>query len=207
MKIPPVVFLGLGTLLFSLANGWNSAGIQEPPKNNGSLPKLTIGLILPHTNFGVREYIRAINKAVLALHRAKPKFSFLEKYQFTQQQVRNFKMQLSPSPTGKWFSNYETSNFMRSIIEMPDCCLRCTLTKVLKSNEYTNQVWQWVNNWVIYYFYLTISSNDHRCYNRDDLEWKYRLFIWAFVNIISRDDRDNSREYCSNLIIRGKLWV
>lgn len=65
---------------------------------------LNIGLILPHTNFGVREYIKAINNAVASLHRSRVMtrgFSFLKKYNFGNKNVHHVLMQLTPSPTGK----------------------------------------------------------------------------------------------------------
>lgn len=72
-------------------------------QRNESLPKLNIGLIVPYTNFGAREYTKAINKAVANLHKASRglrKYTFLEHYQFTQHQIRNVMMELTPSPTG-----------------------------------------------------------------------------------------------------------
>lgn len=65
---------------------------------------LNIGLILPHTNFGVREYIRAINNAVANLHRSRVMakgLSFLKKYNFSNKNVHHVLMKLTPSPTGK----------------------------------------------------------------------------------------------------------
>lgn len=65
---------------------------------------LNIGLILPHTNFGVREYIRAINNAVASLHRSRVMtkgLSFLKKYTFINKNVHHVLMKLTPSPTGK----------------------------------------------------------------------------------------------------------
>lgn len=64
---------------------------------------LNIGLILPHTNFGVREYIRAINNAVANLHKSRAMtkgLSFLKKYNFGNKNVHHVLMKLTPSPTG-----------------------------------------------------------------------------------------------------------
>lgn len=63
---------------------------------------LTIGIILPHTNFGVREYKRVTNAAVNNLNRVGrgQKFEFLKKYQFNTDQVKGTMMKLTPSPTG-----------------------------------------------------------------------------------------------------------
>lgn len=63
--------------------------------------QLNIGLILPYTNFGVREYIRSIASAVTGLHRSRgPKLSFLKQYHFNLQQVHSVMFALTPSPTG-----------------------------------------------------------------------------------------------------------
>ncbi|EGI68455.1 Glutamate [NMDA] receptor subunit epsilon-2 [Acromyrmex echinatior] len=78
---------------------------QKLMRSNTSLPKLSIGLIVPHTSFGVREYTRAINKAVLNLYKGhgrtkgQSRFSFLDKYEFTPSQVNSTMMKLTPSPT------------------------------------------------------------------------------------------------------------
>ncbi|KAE8739464.1 hypothetical protein FOCC_FOCC015040 [Frankliniella occidentalis] len=66
-----------------------------PPRN------LTIGLLVPHTNFGVREYIRAVNQAVGGLSRARGmsrRFDFMRKYNFTAANVHSTLMMLTPSP-------------------------------------------------------------------------------------------------------------
>ena len=69
-----------------------------PPRN------LTVGLLVPHTNFGVREYIRAVNQAVGGLSRSRAmtrKFDFMKKYNFTQANVHSAFMTLTPAPKGK----------------------------------------------------------------------------------------------------------
>ncbi|KAG7211417.1 hypothetical protein KM043_010705 [Ampulex compressa] len=100
------ILLVLGTVVISTTCGLHSTiGGQESSTGNGSLPKLTVGLIVPHTNFGVREYIKAINKAVGNLDKGHGKmkgqarFNFLDKYQFTKDQVKRAMMRLTPSPT------------------------------------------------------------------------------------------------------------
>ncbi|KAK6630957.1 hypothetical protein RUM44_003129 [Polyplax serrata] len=61
---------------------------------------LTIAIILPHTNFGVREYKRVTNAAINNLHRGRgQRFEFLKKYQFGSEQVKSTMMTLTPSPT------------------------------------------------------------------------------------------------------------
>lgn len=64
---------------------------------------VTVGLILPHTSFGVREYIRSVKEAVEKLTKSRgPKLNFLKKYEFSQRQVHSVMMTLTPSPTGKY---------------------------------------------------------------------------------------------------------
>ena len=87
-------------------------------RRNGSLPKMSIGLVVPHTNFGVREYTKAVNRTVGSLRRSygrtkgQSKYSFLDKYNFTQKLSM---MTLTPSPTG---TTYES---MRAIPRMMRC--------------------------------------------------------------------------------------
>lgn len=73
---------------------------KSPPKE-----QLNVGLIVPHTSFGAREYIRAINNAVSGLQRSRgPRLDWLKKYTFAPQNVHNVPMKLTPSPTGSFFS-------------------------------------------------------------------------------------------------------
>lgn len=87
----------------------SESGVPESSRRrNGSLPKMSIGLVVPHTNFGVREYTKAVNRTVGFLRKGgKLKgqnkhsgSSFLDKYDFTQHSVRLSMMTLTPSPTG-----------------------------------------------------------------------------------------------------------
>lgn len=74
----------------------SSSMVRDPPKH-----QVNVGLILPHTNFGVREYTRARNSAVSSLHKSRgPRFKWLEKYAFTTNNIHNVLMLLTPSPTG-----------------------------------------------------------------------------------------------------------
>ncbi|XP_015431881.1 PREDICTED: glutamate receptor ionotropic, NMDA 2B-like, partial [Dufourea novaeangliae] len=102
------VFLIVGTLVVSTSCGWRSTagetGVHETSRNRtGFLPELTIGLIVPHTNFGAREYTKAVNRVVGNLHKEHAKdqtmFTFLDKYDFKQDQVKLTMMTLTPSPT------------------------------------------------------------------------------------------------------------
>lgn len=89
-------------------------------RNNTSLQNLTVSMIVPYTNFGAREYSRAINKVVQNLYKGhtrtnnkgQTKFSFLDKYRL---QVSHRMMKLTPSPTGKYFHsrlNLEKKGFI-----------------------------------------------------------------------------------------------
>ncbi|KAI9589977.1 hypothetical protein GQX74_008145 [Glossina fuscipes] len=63
--------------------------------------QLYIGLIAPHTNFGKREYLRAIHSAVSGLNKTRgAKLTFLKDYQFEPRNIRFDMMSLTPSPTG-----------------------------------------------------------------------------------------------------------
>ncbi|KAI8128311.1 NMDA 2B, Glutamate receptor ionotropic [Lucilia cuprina] len=62
--------------------------------------QLYIGLIAPHTNFGKREYLRAIHTAVSGLNRTRgAKLTFFKDYQFEPRNIRFDMMSLTPSPT------------------------------------------------------------------------------------------------------------
>uniref|UniRef100_A0A1A9ULP2 Uncharacterized protein n=1 Tax=Glossina austeni TaxID=7395 RepID=A0A1A9ULP2_GLOAU len=62
--------------------------------------QLYIGLIAPHTNFGKREYLRAIHSAVSGLNKTRgAKLTFLKDYQFEPRNIRFDMMSLTPSPT------------------------------------------------------------------------------------------------------------
>lgn len=104
------VLVILGALVASADCGSRSTISESKPasrKRNGTSPEtITIGLIVPHTNFGRREYTKAVNRTVGALHksygRSKSKsYSFLDKYNFTQHAVQLRMMSLTPSPSGK----------------------------------------------------------------------------------------------------------
>ena len=108
MKLSVCVLPFVGSLVFARSLQWRSSSqsmIQDIPAGNKSLPSLTIGIIVPHTNFGAREYTKAINRAVGGLYRGRgqPKLSFLSKYRFTQYDITSVMMKLTPSPTGNLF--------------------------------------------------------------------------------------------------------
>lgn len=72
--------------------------------STGNREQLYIGLIAPHTNFGKREYLRAIHTAVTGLNKTRgAKLTFFKDYQFEPRNIRFDMMSLTPSPTGKSF--------------------------------------------------------------------------------------------------------
>ncbi|KAM7349893.1 glutamate ionotropic receptor NMDA type subunit 2 isoform 2-T4 [Cochliomyia hominivorax] len=71
-----------------------------PKSSSGNKEQLYIGLIAPHTNFGKREYLRAIHTAVSGLNRTRgAKLTFFKDYQFEPRNIRFDMMSLTPSPT------------------------------------------------------------------------------------------------------------
>ncbi|XP_043501800.1 glutamate receptor ionotropic, NMDA 2B isoform X7 [Polistes fuscatus] len=104
----------LGTLVVSGVQTWGSTigqneirerSIEENVKNN-QLPNLTIGLVVPHTNFNAREYTKTINRVVSNLRKGHAgrnkghgRFTFFDKYAFTQHHVKSTMLRLTPSPT------------------------------------------------------------------------------------------------------------
>lgn len=93
-------------------------------RNITSLQNLTVSMIVPYTNFGAREYSRAINKVVQNLYKghsrtkSQSKFSFLDKYRL---QVSHRMMKLTPSPTGKYFRS--KLNFEKKGLILLDVCV------------------------------------------------------------------------------------
>lgn len=98
-----VLFFLLSTVSFLEVESWGDAtksGPKVKPKE-----QLHVGLIAPHTNFGKREYLRAINSAVNGLNKIRgQKLSFLSNYEFTVSNVHFDMMSLTPSPTGEFYS-------------------------------------------------------------------------------------------------------
>lgn len=84
--------------IISPLRGRMMAGNASMPQKNQSL---SVGIILPYTSFGVREYKRVMNLAVTNLNRGRgQRLEFLKKYQFGSEQVKSTMMKLTPSPTG-----------------------------------------------------------------------------------------------------------
>lgn len=71
-------------------------------QHGGDKEEFNIGLIAPHTNFGKRDYLRAINVAIQTLNKLRgTKLPFLEDYAFSAANVHFDMMSLTPSPTSK----------------------------------------------------------------------------------------------------------
>ncbi|XP_058827198.1 glutamate receptor ionotropic, NMDA 2B [Topomyia yanbarensis] len=62
--------------------------------------QLNVGLLVPHTNFGRRDYLRSISTAVLGLQKGRgPKLTFLKDHEFQTSNIHFDMMSLTPSPT------------------------------------------------------------------------------------------------------------
>lgn len=91
-----LLFITFGTIVHVVCALQTFNTPEETPKDT-----MNVGLILPHTTFGVREYRRAINNAVSGLHRSRgPRLEWLKKYNFAPANVPYVLMRLTPSPTG-----------------------------------------------------------------------------------------------------------
>lgn len=87
---------------------WRSQSSAKGSKKDEK-EEFNIGLIAPHTNFGKREYLRAINSAILALQKMRgTKLGFLKDFSFSSTNVHFDMMSLTPSPTSKliFFAKY-----------------------------------------------------------------------------------------------------
>lgn len=68
----------------------------------GEKEAFNIGLIAPHTNFGKRDYLRAINVAIQTLNKLRTtKLPFLAEIGFSAANVHFDMMSLTPSPTSE----------------------------------------------------------------------------------------------------------
>ena len=61
--------------------------------------RISIGLLLPHTTFKVREYSKAVQTAMTSLK--KQDLSFLNTYRFQVSDIHTDMLKVNPSPTGK----------------------------------------------------------------------------------------------------------
>lgn len=96
-----ILFFLLSMVSFSEVESWGDATRTGPGSKNKN--QLHVGLIAPHTNFGKREYVRAINSAVNGLKKIRgQELSFLSlssNHDFTVSNVHFDMMSLTPSPT------------------------------------------------------------------------------------------------------------
>ncbi|XP_033340273.1 glutamate ionotropic receptor NMDA type subunit 2 isoform X9 [Megalopta genalis] len=104
------LFLVVGTLVVSTScerrSAIGDAAAHEPSRSHG-IPNQTIniGLVVPHSNFVVREYKKKLKDVISNLNKGRTKgkeytkFTFLDKYIFTSDQVRLTMLKLTPSPT------------------------------------------------------------------------------------------------------------
>lgn len=127
MKVAHLIFVLISimdmTLAFRSQTQSGTTGIQvgdRGPKRIGGLDKerhktehhskqqesteqhFNIGLIVPHTNFGKREYQRAIGSAVQSLQKMRDtKLPFLRDVDFSAKNVHFDMILLTPSPTSE----------------------------------------------------------------------------------------------------------
>ncbi|KAG5684927.1 hypothetical protein PVAND_014135 [Polypedilum vanderplanki] len=88
-------------LLIGASTAFRNRGSNTLSNSNSqSSNQLNIGLVAPHTNFGKREYLRAINSAVTGLSKARgQKLTFLKDYEFNPGNIHFEALTLNPSPT------------------------------------------------------------------------------------------------------------
>lgn len=75
-----------------------ASALTEPVK------RLSLGLLLPHTTFKVREYSKAVQTAMISLR--KQDLSFLHTYRFQVSDIHTDMLKVNPSPTGRFFFLY-----------------------------------------------------------------------------------------------------
>lgn len=94
-------FLIVLLTFFCLGTSLELRGGGETIRTNKGGKSINVGLIVPHTNFGKREYVKAINNAVGQIQKVRSKFKFLSEYNFAPGNVHYDMMSLTPSPTSK----------------------------------------------------------------------------------------------------------
>lgn len=99
-----LIILLVITTMFGSTLQWRSQSSVKMAKKDEK-EEFNIGLIAPHTNFGKREYLRAINSAIQSLQKMRgTKSGFTQSIAFssTNVNVHFDMMSLTPSPTSKW---------------------------------------------------------------------------------------------------------
>lgn len=94
------IFVIFVSTFISHSTCWRSNAQAKSSAKSQQNGQLNIGLIAPHTNFGKREYTRAINSAVLGLQKVRgQKLTFLKEHDFQPANIHFGMMTLTPSPT------------------------------------------------------------------------------------------------------------
>lgn len=65
-----------------------------------AVKRISLGLLLPHTTFKVREYSKAVQTAMVSLR--KQDLSFLNTYRFQVSDIHTDMLKVNPSPTGRF---------------------------------------------------------------------------------------------------------
>lgn len=99
IKMKPILTLLVYFYITTTSSAWRSnSGAARTGASTSN--QLNIGVIAPHTNFGKREYLRAINTAVVGLSKGRgQKLNFLKDNIFSQSNIHFDMMSLTPSPT------------------------------------------------------------------------------------------------------------
>lgn len=93
---------GSGASASRTSSTMSSININSAYGNGNDKEEFNIGLIAPHTNFGKRDYLRAINMAIQTLNKMRgTKWTFLDDYAFSSANVHFDMMSLTPSPTSE----------------------------------------------------------------------------------------------------------
>ncbi|XP_075151016.1 uncharacterized protein LOC142225125 [Haematobia irritans] len=120
MVIMVLIYSCPPTNALRLAGGMSKSSVANKEQ-------LYIGLIAPHTNFGKREYLRAIHTAVSGLNKTRgAKLTFFKDYQFEPRNIRFDMMSLTPSPTAAGTSVYVW--FREALLAMPCYILHTIMT-------------------------------------------------------------------------------
>ena len=77
----------------SSAKTFAAAGSSADPA------RISVGLLVPHTTFRVREYSRAVSSTISSLRRQE--LTFLQVYRFQPSDIHTDMLKFNPSPTGK----------------------------------------------------------------------------------------------------------
>ena len=78
-----------------------------------AVKRISLGLLLPHTTFKVREYSKAVQTAMTSLK--KQDLSFLNTYRFQVSDIHTDMLKVNPSPTGRLAGSSYTAIIARTI--------------------------------------------------------------------------------------------